>query len=151
METWRCSLADSPLAILLRISDGATNPNKTPIATKIATAQIAIFRVRGWRAMPFARSRISAIFGAMGKLRNWIHANLSAGMRVCLCYIACRIEIFRKRVWSERLLLIVGGLNGFKRRLVNGGKIPMFSAFEDEPFIFGTGGWNVRFDFGDVD
>jgi hypothetical protein len=49
------------------------------------------------------------------------------------------------------LLLIVGGLNGFKRRKVNGGKIPMFSAFEDEPFIFGTGGWNVGFDFSDVD
>ena len=49
------------------ISGGATNPNKTPIATKMATAQIAIFRVRGWRAIPFARSRISPIFGAMGE------------------------------------------------------------------------------------
>ena len=51
------------LALQQRRRDEATA--MIPKATKIATSQIAILRVRGWRAISVARPRSSVILGAI--------------------------------------------------------------------------------------
>ena len=49
------------------------------------------------------------------------------------------------------MLSIFRRLNRLEQSKISGGKLPVSRAFENEPFIFGVGPWNVRFNLGDVD
>jgi hypothetical protein len=70
METWRWSFVESSLASFPRNSGGATRPAMIPNAATIATSQIAILRVRGWRAVSIARLRNSVILAAISRERT---------------------------------------------------------------------------------
>src|SRR5262245_20020361 len=76
IEMGRCSLVESSAAILFFKSGGAARA-KITIKAKIATSQIAILRVRGWRAIWLARPRSSVILAAIET------KNLSKNYRSC--------------------------------------------------------------------
>src|SRR5262245_65952307 len=102
----RCSLVESSAAILFFKSGGAARA-KITIKAKIATSQIAILRMRGWRAISVARPRSAVILAAI--FLETMKLSKNYGSREDLYIVTARFLLIRSTycMFNTRLVRVV--------------------------------------------